>query len=474
MVGRMSWNAGDYLTHRFYPDLGIGRITTVEHRALVVEFPRSGTTLRLAKTTDALVPIDLSPGRLVRLVATKEETVISERHPDGLIRLANGQTVAAGALWPIALEGALLERLVLGDFDRVEDFALRLDWLHLLSVREADGLGSFLGGRVRLFPHQLYVAERATKANPVRWLLADEVGLGKTIEAALILNRLVHTRTVDRCLVVAPDALTVQWLGELWRKYHQVFTLLDGPRLADVERDLGSGFNPFELHRRAVIALEMLVERPHLASQAVAAGIDLLVVDEPQRLRRPSGHPGEPAWRAIAPIAALGRHVLLLSATPLEDDAFGFFRLLQLLRPGDFPEDLTIENRITGGQPLPPCTSATRRVDIGGLPPRVGIPIDLDVRGGWPLRAQLEDDVRQQSVGRASRSMPGNAASQALPSNRVARRKQADRIRRLLSSGAALRPVLSVEDPLRRQLDALDASDPRLLWLLSQVRRWRD
>src|SRR3954462_806947 len=130
MVGRMSWNAGDYLTHRFYPDLGIGRITTVEHRALVVEFPRSGTTLRLAKTTDALVPIDLSPGRPVRLVATREETTIAERRPDGLIRLANGQTVAAGALRPIALEGALLERLVVGDIDRVEDFALRLDLPH--------------------------------------------------------------------------------------------------------------------------------------------------------------------------------------------------------------------------------------------------------------------------------------------------------------------------------------------------------
>ena len=190
---------------------------------------------------------------------------------------------------------------------------------------------------MRLFPHQLHVAERASAADPVRWLLADEVGLGKTVEAALILNRLVHTGRVERCLVVAPDSLTVQWLGELWRKYHQVFTLLDEPRLADVARDFGEGFNPFDVHRRAVIALETLVERPELTEQAVRAGIDLLVVDEAQRLRRPPGHPGEPAWRAVAPIAALGRHVLLLSATPLEDDAHGFFRLLQLLRPQDYP-----------------------------------------------------------------------------------------------------------------------------------------
>jgi ATP-dependent helicase HepA len=275
-----------------------------------------------------------------------------------------------------------------------------------------------------------------------------------------------------------------------------VFTLLDAPRLADVERDFGAGFNPFDLHRRAVIALEMLVERPHLTDQAVAAGIDLLVVDEAQRLRRPPAHPGEPAWRAIAPIAALGRHVLLLSATPLEDDAHGFFRLLQLLRPGDFPEDIDFEQRLSSGEPLPPCTSATRRADIGGLPPRIGMPTDIGIRrarvpadqrgaqlpadqrgarlqadqrdpaearhqvdpgAGWPLRQQIEDDVRRQPAGDV-----------------VARRKKLERIRRVLSSGAALRPLLTTEEQsLRRQLDALDASDPRLVWLLSQLRRWR-
>ena len=255
----------------------------------------------------------------------------------------------------------------------------------------------------------------------MRWLLADEVGLGKTIEASLILNRLVHAGKVERCLVVAPDALTVQWLGELWRKYHQVFTLLDAQRLADVARDFGADFNPFDVHRRAVIALEMLTERPQLTDQAVAAGIDLLVVDEAQRLRRPPGHPGEPGWRAIAPIAGLGRHVLLLSATPLEDDAHGFFRLLQLLRPQEFPEDVSFEARLASATPLPPCTSSTRRADIGGLPPRVGIPIAPDKPAGWQLREAVEAAVR------------GAAAPHA-----IARRQKIDRVRRALASGAAL------------------------------------
>jgi ATP-dependent helicase HepA len=250
----------------------------------------------------------------------------------------------------------------------------------------------------------------------------------------------------------------VQWLGELWRKYHQVFTLLDERRLADVERDFGAGFNPFELHRRAVIALEALTADPRLTAQAVAAGIDLLVVDEAQRLRRPPGHPGEPPWRAVAPIAALGRHVLLLSATPLEDDAHGFFRLLQLLRPEEFPEDIGFEMRLAAGTPLPPCTSSTRRVDIGGLPPRVGVPITIDNAPGWPLREAVEVTVRASAAPHV-----------------VARQKKGDRIRRALASGAALTAVLGPDErALREQAQAMDATDPRVEWLLSQAPRWRD
>src|SRR6202008_1763421 len=80
-----AWLAGDYLTHRFNPELGIGRVTAVEARTLLVEFPRSGTTLRLAGNTDALLPVDLSPGRPVRVTATREETTVAARLADGTV-----------------------------------------------------------------------------------------------------------------------------------------------------------------------------------------------------------------------------------------------------------------------------------------------------------------------------------------------------------------------------------------------------
>ena len=284
---------------------------------------------------------------------------------------------------------------------------------------------------------------------PVRWLLADEVGLGKTIEAALIMNRLLHTQRIERCLVVVPEALTVQWLGELWRKYHHIFTLLDGARLADVERDFGPGFNPFDVHRRTVIALETLVDRPELTARAVSAGIDLLVVDEAQRLRRPPRHPGEPGYRAIAPIAALGRHVLLLSATPLEDDAHGFFRLLQLLRPDEFPEDTR-------------CIRRAARVRGAAAPV-----YQFDATSRYRrLAAACAHACRSRSHGAVQRSRRELSDKDCRRARRprvdpLARRRTLDRIRRSLASGAALKAVLGpTEVDLRQQADAVDAADP--------------
>jgi ATP-dependent helicase HepA len=449
------WKPGNRLTHRFNPELGPGEVREVRGRQILVYFREADQTLGFAINADALVPLALGPGSRVRLESTGE-TVVVESCVGGSCRLEDGRTVAISELWPLPVELPPLERLARGRIDAFEDFANRLDGLRLLRVRQADGLGSFLGGRIQLFPHQLYAAERACHSDPVRWLLADEVGLGKTVEACLIMNRLLHTGRADRTLVVAPETLTLQWLGELWRKYHQVFVLLDAKRLTDVANDYGPDFNPFEVHRRAIIGLETLASRRRLTEHAVAAGIDLLVVDEAHHLRRPPGHPGNEAYRAVAPIAGLGRHVLLLTATPLEDDAHGFFRLLQLLRPEEFPADAAFEERLARREPLPPCTSAARRADIGGLPPRAPAPVEIDDPGWEPL-LRLEQAMR------------------ALPAaNVLEERRKADRVLRALASPAALASVVDRDDdPTRALIGEAERADPRVRWLVEQAARWQ-
>ena len=452
----MDWKPGDRLTHRFNPDLGAGMVETVEHRKVVVRFPDTDTVLTLAADSDAIRPLRFQAGARAVLLENLEHVVVDAETETGRIRLVGGREVDAVELWPVKIGDSLAERLALGEVDPVEAFVMRLDALHLASIREPDGLGSFLGGRIRLFPHQLHAAESATNADPTRWLLADEVGLGKTVEACLVLNHLVQTGRADRTLVVAPDTLTVQWLGELWRKYHQVFVLLDEKRLLDVEKDFGKGFNPFQAYRKVVVGLEFLQARPKLTAQAVEAGIELLIVDEAHHLRRPPGHPGNRAYRAVEPIAALGRHVLLLSATPLDEDAFGFFRLLELLRPEEFASE-SIEDRVAQSTPLPPCTSAARRQDIGGLQPRNPVPVDLTAEPGWDARVQLETELRAQPAG-----------------NAVAKQAKLRRIRRALASGSALSGLLGADDGALRELAAeADRVDPRLAWLGLVGQEWK-
>lgn len=456
------WKLGDHLSHRYNSELGPGRVVDLRDRQVVVQFPDTGETLSFAASSDALVALVLAPHSQARIEATGEVVTV-ESCAGERCRLEDGRELSIHELWPLPVALTPVEALARGRVGSAEDFKNRLDALRLEQIREADGLGSFLGGRVHLFPHQLYAADRACRfeaehGKPVRWLLADEVGLGKTVEACLVMNRLIHTGKAERTLVVAPETLVVQWLGELWRKYHQVFVLLDAKRLADITRDHGEGFNPFDVHRRTIVALERLADDRRLSEQAVEAGIDLLVIDEAHRLRRPPGHPGNAAYRAVAVIAGLGRHLLLLTATPLEDDAHGFFRLLQLLRPDEFPEHESFEERLSRRQPLPPCTSATRRVDIGGLPPRLGAPVEIDDEAGWRALAKLEEHAR---------SLPA-------PHEAAARRK-ADRIVRALASPAALAAVADRgDDELRELIATAEEADPRLAWLAEQARGWRE
>ena len=361
---------GDKILHEYNRELGPGVVEAIEGARMRVHFPRTGDTLLFSLKDHAFraleIPAELAPER-----------------------------------WHEALATELEERLLAGATDPAAAFLNRIRSFALARLREADGLGSFLGGRIRIFPHQLHVASLATAADPVRWLLADEVGLGKTIEACLILSRLRRTGRAQRVLVIAPSTLTVQWLGELYRKFHEVFVLLDreltptGARTSagrdDVFEDLGDDYNPFASHVGTVLSLEDLVANPRAVALAVQSPPDLLVVDEAHRLEREPGGEGNAAFQAVAPIARASRHVLLLSATPLEADVRGFFTLLEILRPEAYASGSDFAARLERGEPLPPCTSSTRRSDIGGLPPRVPQPIVLADWNGEQALAKPKD-----------------------------------------------------------------------------------
>src|SRR5438132_1622128 len=129
------------------------------------------------------------------------------------------------------------EQLASGRWGAPEDFQLRSEAVRLDLERRADALGALFASRVYVKPHQVSVAHQVLSAPQPRFVLADEVGLGKTIEAGLVLSGLLHAGLVKRCLVVAPSHLTVQWLAELFHKFNLLFTLVD-PAPAATEQEL--------------------------------------------------------------------------------------------------------------------------------------------------------------------------------------------------------------------------------------------
>ena len=379
------WRVGAKIVHPFNPELGVGVVREVDGRFLVVEFIEAESTLRLSTEASGLEPLVLPAGARALLIESGEEVRIAAAS-DHQYQLADGRTVEDAEIWPLETGEEPLERLARGRIDPLFSFRNRIEGMQLAELRESGGLGSFLGGRIELFPHQLHTALAAVERDPVRWLLADEVGLGKTIEACLILWALVRTGRAQRALVVAPGTLVVQWLGELYRKFHQIFVWLDQARLESAVLDYSEDANPFDVHPFGVIALELLGSDRRLLRQAREVGLDLVVVDEAHHLD------GLPFADELRELVAEARHALLLTGTPLKADREGFFRLLSLLYPDAFPTFADFEEQLASGAARMPCTSAVRRQDLGGLPPREPRCIELPALPG--PGAELREDPR--------------------------------------------------------------------------------
>jgi len=219
--------------------------------------------------------------------------------------------------------GGLLDRLTSGDVGPLSAFALRTRVARLEALRRADSLGALLSSRVHVLPHQVGAAGRILSERNPRFVLADEVGLGKTIEAGLVFSGMRQLGVADRVLVAVPGHLAFQWLAELFHKFNALFTLLTPERVAE----LGGAAEAVAKSRLAIVSHERLVEEPDLAAALASTPLDLVIVDEAHHLSE-----GELFGR-IEPIAQASFGLLLLTATPVRLDPREYFRLLSLVEP---------------------------------------------------------------------------------------------------------------------------------------------
>ena len=285
-------------------------------------------------------------------------------------------------------------------------FLLRRQALLLDEERRNDALGALLASRVMVKPHQIGVVQRVLSARAPRFILADEVGLGKTIEAGMVYSALRLSGLAARVLVVAPSHLTVQWLVELFHKFNHLFTLLDADRLAASREEL-PGTSPWARFPAAITSLELLARGEELANEAAAAGWDLVIVDEAHHLR------GEGAFRAVSRLAGATWGLLLLTATPMQLDPEEYRRLLGLLDPATAPTAEQLAQRLLRQEELSEAVRALLAAP-GQAPPA---PLAA-------LRARYPDDARLARL-RSPEALLGHLAETYSLSDRLIRNRRA-------------------------------------------------
>lgn len=198
-------------------------------------------------------------------------------------------------------------------------------------------------------PHQRYVLERAIATNNVRYMLADEVGLGKTIEAGLIIKELKTRGLIERVLVVCPKGLVTQWESEMLDKFGERFTIVSPEDYATLKRISSDRnvFSQFPLVISPMDAIKPLEQRNGWTKErieqynkdrieaVIAGGWDLIIIDEAHRV---AGSSGEVARHKLGNmLSKASPNLLLLTATPHSGKTEPFLRLMQLIDRDAFP-----------------------------------------------------------------------------------------------------------------------------------------
>lgn len=245
--------------------------------------------------------------------------------------------------------------------DRLDRFHAFLDALRWSSLARVPGLTTDeleltapWQGAVAVEAYQLLPVMKALDMPRVSLLLADDVGLGKTIQAGLVLTELMARRRIRRILIVVPASLQLQWRDEMREKFSMDFTVIDRGAMTDIQREYGMDTNPWTVTPRAITSMEFLRQPDVLSQFLVSAETldrghelawDALVVDEAHNVA-PQGF-GERSQRsqAILDVSAYFEHRLFLTATPHNGFTVSFSGLLELLDPVRFRQTAQLTER---------------------------------------------------------------------------------------------------------------------------------
>ncbi|BAW25221.1 MULTISPECIES: RNA polymerase-associated protein RapA [Pseudomonas] len=317
-------------------ELGLGTILAQDGRLLTVLYPATGDTRQYSLRNAPLTRVRFSPGDQITHFEGWKLTVREVDDIDGLMVYhgLDGQnqprTLPETQLSNFIQFRLASDRLFAGQIDPLSWFSLRYNTLQHTSKQMQSALWGLGGCRAQPIAHQLHIAREVADRSAPRVLLADEVGLGKTIEAGLVIHRQLLSGRASRVLILVPENLQHQWLVEMRRRFNLQVALFDAERF--IESDAS---NPFEDAQLALVALEWLVDDEKAQDALFAAGWDLMVVDEAHHL---VWHEDQVSaeYGLVEQLAQVIPGVLLLTATPEQLGQDSHFARLRLLDPNRF------------------------------------------------------------------------------------------------------------------------------------------
>lgn len=349
------------------PELGLGTVLRLAGRSVQLVFTASGTVRQYALESAPLVRAVFRNGDRVR-VDGREIVVEAVEDRAGLVWYrAGNDAFMEGQLDAEQPVSKADQRLISGRIDRNAQFERRLHALELRArARRSPGWG-LLGARIDLVPHQLRVIETAAARRRPRLLLADEVGLGKTIEACAIAAQQIASGRAKRVLVLTPESLVNQWFVELLRRFNLAFAIYDEERCEALQMGDPDG-NPFEDEQLVLASLDWLSEHDKRMRQLVQAGWDLLLVDEAHHLIWTPEFES-PGYTLVEALARRTPGLLLLTATPEQLGRGGHFARLRLLDPARYTD---LPSFLAESEGFVALSALAERIEAGQLTPADG------------------------------------------------------------------------------------------------------
>ena len=394
------------------PTGDIGVVTETTNGRVRVRFD-SGEEHQFSVHAGMLEPVRYEPGTQVEFVGDGLAGVVKGRSVhEGIqvyqVGLPSGlKTALESSLRPALLTDPIA-LLRAGQVHSARSTNLRVTATRLSYAHQFDELSSLSNSRVEIKPHQVAVLHRVASNYPHRFLLADEVGLGKTIEAGLIIKELKARGMANRVLILAPSGIVSQWQFELRTKFSEVFALYNR---TSINWLLGKhpGENVWTVEDNVLASTSYAVADEQRMRDIALAGWDLIVIDEAHHARRQMQSETKRTQTRLYKLAeqladpsnAGTQGLLLLTATPMQLHPFELYSLIELIDPTLFPDYNEFEDHRSQLAGLNATVDAVKRwptLDRGDQADY------LDSVASWlngepaEIQEQLDDPERRSSI----------------------------------------------------------------------------